>query len=47
MIWDADQGKLFFEIAHLNTGILYFTSVAKGAALATWAFEWAGAAKEV
>ena len=30
MLWDAEQGRLFFEITRFDQDILYFTSVAKG-----------------
>jgi hypothetical protein len=42
MIWDADQGKLFFEITDFNKDILYFTSIAQGSGSGTVGFEWAG-----
>lgn len=42
MVWDADQGKLFFEITEFDKDILYFTSVAKGSGSGTVGLEWAG-----
>ncbi len=43
MLWDADQGRLFFEIAKFDQDILYFTSVAKGSGSGSVGLEWAGA----
>jgi hypothetical protein len=42
MLWDADQGKLFFEIAQFNKDFLYYTSVAKGSGSGSVGLEWAG-----
>ena len=42
MVWDADQGKLFFEISQFDQDILYFTSVAKGSGSGSVGLEWAG-----
>ena len=33
LIWDADQGKLSFEITKFDQDILYFSEVAKGSGL--------------
>jgi len=32
MLWDAEQGRLLFELTRFDQDILYFTSVAKGSA---------------
>jgi hypothetical protein len=42
MVWDADQGKLLFEISQFDRDILYFTSVAKGSGSGNVGLEWAG-----
>lgn len=42
MLWDAEQGRLSFEIPNLDQDILYFTSVAKGSGSGSVGFEWAG-----
>jgi hypothetical protein len=42
MLWDADQGKLLFEISQFNQDILYFTTVAKGSGSGSVGLEWAG-----
>jgi hypothetical protein len=42
MLWDADQGKLYFELTRFDQDILYFTSVAKGSGSGSVGFEWAG-----
>ena len=42
MIWDEEQGKLYFELAHLDQDILYFTEVAKGSGSGSVGLEWAG-----
>lgn len=42
MIWDADQGKLYFEISQLNRDYLFFTQVAKGSGSGSVGLEWAG-----
>jgi hypothetical protein len=42
MLWDADQGRLFFEITRFDQDILYFTSVAKGSGSGSVGLEWAG-----
>jgi hypothetical protein len=42
MVWDAEQGKLFFEISKFDQDILYFTSVAKGSGSGNVGLEWAG-----
>jgi Met-zincin/Domain of unknown function (DUF5117) len=42
MLWDEEQGKLYFELARLNQDILYFTSVAKGSGSGSVGLEWAG-----
>ena len=42
MLWDAESGKLFFEISKFDQDILYFTSVAKGSGSGSVGFEWAG-----
>ena len=42
LLWDADQGKLMFEISRFNQDILYFTSVAKGSGSGSVGLEWAG-----
>ena len=42
LLWDADQGRLSFEISRFDQDILYFTSVAKGSGSGSVGFEWAG-----
>jgi hypothetical protein len=42
MLWDQDQGKLFFELSKLNQDFLYYTSVAKGSGSGSVGLEWAG-----
>jgi hypothetical protein len=42
MLWDAEQGKLLFELSRLDQDILYFTSVAKGSGSGSVGLEWAG-----
>lgn len=42
MLWDADQGKLFFELTRFDQDILYFTEVAKGSGSGNVGLEWAG-----
>src|SRR5277367_6143195 len=42
MLWDADQGRLSFELTRFDQDILYFTSVAKGSGSGSVGFEWAG-----
>jgi len=42
MLWDADQGRLMFELSKFDQDILYFTSVAKGSGSGSVGFEWAG-----
>jgi hypothetical protein len=42
MLWDAQQGKLYFEITKFDQDILYFTSVAKGSGSGSVGLEWAG-----
>lgn len=42
MLWDADQGRLFFELSRFDQDILYFTSVAKGSGSGSVGLEWAG-----
>jgi hypothetical protein len=42
MLWDAEQGKLFFEISHLDKDYLYYTEVAKGSGSGSVGLEWAG-----
>jgi len=43
MLWDADQGKLYFELADFNKDILYYTEVAKGSGSGNVGLEWATA----
>ncbi len=42
MLWDADQGKLYFELTQLNKDYLYYTEVAKGGGSGSVGLEWAG-----
>jgi len=42
MLWDAESGKLFFEITKFDEDILYYTQVAKGSGSGSVGFEWAG-----
>src|SRR6202789_3139679 len=42
MLWDANQGKLYFELSSFDKDILYFSSVAKGSGSGSVGFEWAG-----
>src|SRR6266849_6278307 len=42
MLWDANQGKLLFEISRFDQDILLFTTVAKGSGSGSVGLEWAG-----
>ncbi len=42
MLWDAEQGRLLFELTRFDQDILYFTSVAKGSGSGSVGLEWAG-----
>src|SRR5260370_29840740 len=42
MLWDADQGKLLFEISQFDKDLLYFATIAKGSGSGNVGFEWAG-----
>ena len=42
MLWDAEQGRLSFELSRFDQDILYFTSVAKGSGSGSVGLEWAG-----
>src|SRR5579859_5705035 len=42
MLWDAEQGRLSFELTRFDQDILYFTSVAKGSGSGSVGLEWAG-----
>jgi hypothetical protein len=42
MLWDANQGKLYFELSSFDKDILYFSSIAKGSGSGSVGFEWAG-----
>jgi hypothetical protein len=42
LIWDAEQGRLLFELTRFDQDILYFTSVAKGSGSGSVGLEWAG-----
>src|SRR5271170_4728112 len=42
MLWDAEQGRLLFELKRFDQDILYFTSVAKGSGSGSVGLEWAG-----
>jgi Met-zincin/Domain of unknown function (DUF5117) len=41
LLWDAAQGKLFFELSTFDRDILYYTSVAKGSGSGSVGLEWA------
>jgi len=43
LLWDASQGKLFFELTQFDKDILYYTEIAKGSGSGSVGFEWAGA----
>jgi len=43
LLWDAEQGRLLFELTRFDQDILYFTSVAKGSGSGSVGLEWAGA----
>ncbi len=42
MLWDADQGRLLFELTRFDQDILFFSSVAKGSGSGSVGLEWAG-----
>jgi len=42
LLWDASQGKLFFELSEFDKDILYYTEVAKGSGSGSVGFEWSG-----
>ena len=42
LLWDAEQGRLLFELTRFDQDILYFTSVAKGSGSGSVGLEWAG-----
>ena len=42
LLWDASQGKLFFELSQFDKDILYYTEIAKGSGSGSVGFEWAG-----
>jgi len=46
MLWDADQGKLLFEISQFDKDYLYFATIAKGSGSGTVGLEWAGGGEE-
>jgi hypothetical protein len=43
MLWDSDQGKVFFELSEFNKDILYYAEIAKGSGSGSVGFEWASA----
>src|SRR5260370_38618678 len=46
MLWDADQGKLLFEISQFDKDYLYFATIAKGSGSGSVGLEWAGGGEE-
>ena len=42
LLWDAAQGKLYFEITQFDKDVLYYTEIAKGSGSGSVGFEWAG-----
>src|SRR5580704_8298385 len=42
LLWDATQGKLFFELSQFDSDVLYYTEIAKGSGSGSVGFEWAG-----
>src|SRR5277367_3085293 len=42
LLWDAAQGKLYFELSQFDKDILYYTEIAKGSGTGCVGFEWAG-----
>lgn len=42
LLWDAAQGKLYFELTQFDKDVLYFTEIAKGSGSGSVGFEWAG-----
>src|SRR5580698_1212526 len=42
LLWDATQGKLYFELSQFDKNILYYTEIAKGSGSGSVGFEWAG-----
>jgi len=42
LLWDASQGKLFFELSQFDSDVLYYTEIAKGSGSGSVGFEWAG-----
>src|SRR5580658_1572337 len=42
LLWDATQGKLFFELSQFDKDVLFYTEIAKGSGSGSVGFEWAG-----
>src|SRR5215469_8374915 len=42
LLWDATQGKLYFELTQFDKDVLYYTEIAKGSGSGSVGFEWAG-----
>jgi Met-zincin/Domain of unknown function (DUF5117) len=42
LLWDAAQGKLYFELTQFDKDVLYYTEIAKGSGSGSVGFEWAG-----
>src|SRR5215471_13292856 len=42
LLWDAAQGKLYFELTQFDRDVLYYTQIAKGSGSGSVGFEWAG-----
>ena len=42
LLWDATQGKLFFELSQFDSDILYFSEIAKGSGSGSVGLEWGG-----
>ncbi len=42
LLWDAAQGKLYFELSQFDKDVLFYTEIAKGSGSGSVGFEWAG-----
>ena len=42
LLWDASQGKLFFELSQFDTDVLLYTEIARGSGSGSVGFEWGG-----
>jgi hypothetical protein len=42
LLWDAVQGKLYFELSQFDKDVLFYTEISKGSGSGSVGFEWAG-----